>query len=63
MKSTCTNPKKWLMQVEAKWCMDEPWMNQILKPHYDLGLENNYIVYQSDWWQVLHQNEKKILEF
>jgi hypothetical protein len=34
------------MQVEAKWCMDEPWMNQIHKPHYDLGLENNYIVYQ-----------------
>jgi hypothetical protein len=38
-------------------------MNQIHKPHYDLGLENNYIVYQVIGDECCIKMRKKYWDF
>jgi hypothetical protein len=34
--------KKWLLQVEPKWCIDKPQANQTHKTHHGLNLKKNH---------------------
>ncbi len=47
--------KKWLVQVEPKWCIDKPQANQTHKTHHGLNLEKNHHFFSynilCDKWQ------------
>jgi hypothetical protein len=54
--------KKWLVQVEPKWCIDKAQANQTHKTHHGLNLEKNHHFFSynilCDKWQGYTKNYK-----